>query len=112
MTLKSDKKFEKKKQFVVLKLTKIWWILIRALKSQKNLHFDWPLRAKYITWDLKKYRGVIFHDNEVSCKIWRKTDLWFGKRHDEFGKFSPEHSKVSKSGLDGILLSKVENVYA
>ena len=55
--------------------------------------------AKYITFDLKKYRGVIFHDTEEWCKIWRKTDLWFGKWHEEFGKFSPEHLKVSKLGL-------------
>ena len=31
-------------------------------------------------------------DTEEWCKIWRKTDLWFGK----FGKFSSEHSKVPK----------------
>ena len=52
---------------------------------------------KYIAFDLKKYRGVIFHDNGESCKIWRKSGLWFGKWHEEFGKFSPEHSKISKS---------------
>ena len=52
--------------------------------------------AKYILFELKKYRGVIFHDTEEWCKIWRKTDLWFGKWHEEFGKFSPEHSKISK----------------
>ena len=28
-----------------------------------------------------------------------KSDLWFGKRHEEFGEFSPQHSKVSKLGL-------------
>ena len=55
-----------------------------------------PFCAKYITFDLKKYRGVVFHDTEESCKIWRKTDLWFGKWHEEFGKFSSEHLKVSK----------------
>ena len=55
--------------------------------------------AKYLTFDLRKYRGVIFHDNEEWCKTWRKTDLWFGKWYEEFGKFSPEHSKVSKLGL-------------
>ena len=26
-------------------------------------------------FDQKKYRGVIFHDTEGWCKIWRKTDL-------------------------------------
>ena len=30
------------------------------------------------------------------CKIWRKTDLWFGKWHEEFGRFSSEYLKVSK----------------
>ena len=32
---------------------------------------------KYIAFDLKRYRGVIFHDTEERCKIWRKTDSWF-----------------------------------
>ena len=31
--------------------------------------------AKYKTFDLKKYRGVIFDDTEEQRKIWRKTDL-------------------------------------
>ena len=50
-------------------------------------------------FELKKYREVIFHDTRVWCKIWRKTDLWFGKWYEEFNKFSPEHTKVSKLGL-------------
>ena len=57
--------------------------------------------AKYILFELKKYRGVIFHDIEEWCKIWRKTDLLLRKWHEEFGKFSPEHSKVSKLELWG-----------
>ena len=32
-------------------------------------------------------------------KIWRKTDLLLGKRLEEFGKFSPEDSQVSKLEL-------------
>ena len=59
----------------------------------------WPAHMYELMFELKKYRGVIFHDTEEWCKIWRKTDLWFGKWHEEFGKFSPEHSKVSKLGL-------------
>ena len=47
-------------------------------------------------FDLKQYRGVIFHDTEEWCEIWRKTDLWFGKWHEKYGKFSPEQLKVSK----------------
>ena len=51
-----------------------------------------------IMFDLKKYRGVIFHYTEGWCKIWRKSDLWFGKLQ-EYGKFSPEQLKVSKLGF-------------
>ena len=29
----------------------------------------------------------------------KKIDLWFRKQHEEFGKFSPEHTEVSKLGL-------------
>ena len=65
----------KEKQLFVSKMTKIGWILIQALKSLKHLHLNDPFCAKYITFDLKKYRGVIFHDTEESCKIWRKTDM-------------------------------------
>ena len=72
--------------------------LTRVLESLKNLHFDW-FCAKYITFDLKKYRGVTFHDTREWCKIWRKTDLRFGKSHEKFGKLSPEHLKVSKLEL-------------
>ena len=41
---------------------------------------------KYIIFELKKYSGIIFHDTEQWCKIWRKTNVWFGKWHEKFGK--------------------------
>ena len=56
----------------------------------------WP---RYIMFEFKKYRGVIFDGTEDWCKIWRKTDLCFQKSYEQFGKFSPEHSKISKLGL-------------
>ena len=67
MTLKRDVKFEAKK--------------IYCFENDKTLiNFDQstvsktstlvgPFCAKYITFDLKKYRYVIFHETEVSCKI-------------------------------------------
>ena len=58
-----------------------------------------PFCANYITFNLKKYRGVIIHDTEVSFKIWRKTYLRFGKCHEKFCKFLPEHLETSKLGL-------------
>ena len=69
----------------------------------------WP---KYIMFELKTYRRVMFDGTEYWCKIWRKTGFCFQKWHEEFGKFSPEHLKVSKFGLwwDSFK-SKVENVW-
>ena len=91
----------KKNWLVISKLAwRIWQIFTRALKSLKNLHFSGRILPKvYNVWAIKKYRGVAFHNNEEWYKIWKKTDLWFGKWHKEFAKFSPEHSKVSKLGV-------------
>ena len=55
----------------------------------------------------------MFDGTEDWCKIWRKTDLYFLKWHEEFGKFSPEHIRKSKNWIfSWVLLSKVENVWA
>ena len=84
---------------------------IAAVASLKICTLVGSYWAKYILFELKKYRGVIFYDTEEWCKIWRKTDVWFGK-WQEYGKFSPEHLKISKLWLWWDLLSKVENVWA
>ena len=69
------------------------------LKVSKMFTLKGSFWAKYMLFELKKNRGVIFHDMEQWCKIWRKTDLWFEKLHEKFGKFPPEHLKVSKLRL-------------
>ena len=56
----------------------------------------WP---KYTMFELRKYRRVVFDGIQNWYKVWRKTDLCFQKWHEEFGKFPPEHLKVSKLGL-------------
>ena len=62
-------------------------------------------RAKYILFELKKYRRVIFHETGEGYKIW--IDLLFQNWHKEFNKFWPEHSKVSEmSTLMGSLWAK------
>ena len=48
-------------------------------------------------YGLKIYRGVICHDNEESCKIWRGIDLPVQNWHEKFDKFWPKHSKNSKN---------------
>ena len=98
MTLSSGAKFEEKKDnFLFEKWKEFGEFWSKHLKVQKICNFIGPFHAKYITFDLKRNRRVIFHDTEESCKIWRKTDSWFGKWHEEFDKFSPERPQKSKN---------------
>ena len=66
----------------------------KVSKTCVLIGFLWP---KYILFELQKYWGLSWHWRVY--KFWRKIDLWFAKRHEKFGKFSPEHLKVSKLGL-------------
>ena len=78
------------------------------LKISKICPLMGCLWTKYTVFKLQKYRVVMFDGTGHWCKIWTKTDFCSQKWHEEFGKFSPEHLKVSKFELfDGILLSKV-----
>ena len=47
-------------------------------------------------YELKIYRGVMCHDNEEWCKIWREIDLPFQNWHEEFDEFWTKHLKLSK----------------
>ena len=111
MTLKIDAKFEEKLS-VVSKMRRIWWILIPVLEVPKICTFIGSYCARYLMFDLKNHRGVIFDDTEKWCKIWRKTDWRFGKWHEEYGEFSPEHLKCQNWNFDGTLSPRVENVWA
>ena len=75
---------------------KFWLKHWKVSKISSLMGCFWPM---YIMFELKKYRRFTFHVTREWCKIWKKSDLWFGKWHDEFGKFSPEHTKVQKLGL-------------
>ena len=44
-------------------------------------------RPKYKISDPKTCRGVVCHDNEEQCKIWRGIDLSFQNWHEEFNEF-------------------------
>ena len=44
----------KENQLFVSKMVRIWWILIQALKSLKDLHFDWFLLCKVYNVSPKK----------------------------------------------------------
>ena len=51
---------------------------------------------KYILLELKRYRGVIFHETKEGYKIWRGIDFSFQNWYKEFDKFWPHRSKVWK----------------
>ena len=55
----------KKKQFVFKKMTRICWILIRGLKSLKNLPFDWSLLCKVYVWPKKKEKLTCGLENDI-----------------------------------------------
>ena len=53
-------------------MTRIWLIFIQALKSLKSLTLIDPFCAKYITFDLKIYRGVKSHEKfeeKLTCGL-------------------------------------------
>ena len=81
------------------KMTRTWWNLTQALESFQNFHFHLLLLCIVFNVWPKTFQVVIFYDIEGWCKIWRKTALWFRKWHEEYGKFSLEHSKMSELEL-------------
>ena len=88
-------KIWRKTDLLFQKMTRIWWILIRALESLKNLPFDWFLLYKvYNVWPIST-EELSF----MTLKNDAKSDLWFEKWNDEFSKFPKEHLKLSKLGL-------------
>ena len=69
--------------------------MTRALESLKigTLMASFWLKLKM--HELKIYRRVC-HDNEEWCKNWREIDLSVQNWLEEFDKFWPKHSKISK----------------
>ena len=65
---------------------------------------------KYIMFELKRYRGVIFHDSREWCKIWRKSDLEMTWRIWQI--FNRGHESLKIGTIIGFFLFKVENVRA
>ena len=66
----------KEKWFAVWKMT--WW-MIWALQVLKIFTLTCSFCVKYLTFFLRKWIRVIFHDTEDWCKIWRKNGLRFAK---------------------------------
>ena len=65
--------------------------------SLENLHFDRSLSWKiYNVWPKKVQRSYLSWHWRVMQKLKKKLTCGLEKWHEEFGKFSSEHLKVSK----------------
>ena len=107
MTLRSHAKFEK---FVVWKMTRIWWILIRAIKSLKNLHFHWSLLSKVYNFGPKKSTEELSYmilKCNVKFEVKQTCDLENDMRN--FANFYQNIRMCQNWDFDGVLLFKVEN---
>ena len=69
-----------------------FWVV--GSKVSKIFPLMGSLWASYILFELKKYRGVIFHETEEGYKIWTGINLSFQNWHKEFDKIWPEYLKV------------------
>ena len=91
MTLKNDEKSEEvltcRFKIDIRNLTNFdsstWVSKIYTLMS-----CFWP---NSITFELRKYRRVMFDGTQDWYSVWRKTNLSFKKWHEEVGSFSPKN---------------------
>ena len=74
----------------------IWQIFTRGIESLKIGILMGSFSPKLEKYTLKIQRGVMCHENEEWCKIWRGIELSFQNWQEDFDEFSPEHLKVSK----------------
>ena len=63
----------------------------------ENVHLDRIHLSKAYKYLDKKVQKS--YDTEEWCKVWRKTDSWFQKWHEEFGEFYCEQWHVWKFAL-------------
>ena len=96
MAIKNDAKFDEQLTDHSKFTWGIWRILTRALESLKNVLFNGILLKKVYNIWAKNCRGVMFHNTEEWCKIWRGIGFFFQKWHEKLDKFWPKYLKVLK----------------
>ena len=95
----------KKNQFAS-KIIRIWWILIRTLKSLKSLHFHWSLLCKvYNLWPKKVQKSYLSWQ-------WRVVTCSLENNVRNLANFHQSTWKSQNWDFHCNLLSKVENVWA
>ena len=76
-------------------------------KSKKKFILMDSFWAKYILFELKIYRGTIFHETEEGFKIWRGIKLSFQNWH----KVTRALESLKNFHFNGVLMSKVYIVW-
>ena len=104
----------KKHWFAVSKITRIWWTLTSPLKILNISTFIGSFCTKYITFDLKKYRGVLFHDTAFKGDAKFKEKLTCDMKNDitNLANFHKSTWKSQSWDFNEILWLKVENAWA
>ena len=72
---------------------KFWLEHSKVSKIYPLMGCFWP---KYIMFQLRKYRAVIYNDTENQWKLWKGIDLSVQSWHKECEKFWLEHLKISE----------------
>ena len=101
---------------------KIWRGIDSSFQNWQEFNEFWPEHlkvskifilicsfwAKYILFELKTYRGVIFHEIQEGYKIWGGIELSFQNWH----KVTRALKSLKDFHFNGLLLSKVYIVWA
>ena len=104
----------KEKWLLLPKMTwGIWQIWTRALQGLKIRTFMGSFHQKWKLYDLKTYRGVMWHDNEQWCKNVKRNWLVSPKLTREIYRILTWALKNLRHVLfNELLLTKVCNVWA
>ena len=130
----------KKTRYVISKMTRIWWILIRAPRSLESMHFNWSLSCKvnnvwpkkvqrsYLSWhwrvmkNLKKNWLLVW---KMTWGIWQiftrtleiiKIDTFMGlfcpkeKVHEKLCVMAPKNDEKSEEALTCHFKTDIRNL--
>ena len=101
-----------KNWFAVSKMTRIWWILTRALENVKNLQFNGFLLTKvYNVWAKNVQGELSFMTLKNDAKFEGKLACGLENDMTNLANFHQSTQKYQSWDYDGILLSTVQNVW-
>ena len=76
MTLKGDSKFKEKLTFGLENDMRNMADSHQSTRKSQKVSFEW-VPFEHLFFELKRYRGVIFHKTKEGCNIWKGIVLSF-----------------------------------